>query len=183
VDVHALEDGQQGDELGRLAGIRQRKDDVGARDHTDVAMAGLGSVQEEGGCSRACERRCNLVADVARLAHAGDDHAAAAGIYQPAGLDESLVDVSGERRDGCGFDGKDVSGAADRLRAVQLWFHGVGSYRVGPAIAAASNGSAARMGVEYADPLPQRLGESLSALPRFRHICLLNLPTEGSRRS
>ena len=53
--------------------------DVALGDHTEVAVARFGRVQEEGGRAGARECRGDLAADVAGLSHAGDDDASGAG--------------------------------------------------------------------------------------------------------
>ena len=89
----------------RFAGIRQREHDVRGRDHADVAVDRFGGVQEERRAARAGERRCDLVADVAGLAHAGDDDAARAGEQQVAGAGKRVVEAMLERGDGVGLGG------------------------------------------------------------------------------
>ena len=69
---------QQREDLGRLTGIRQRHHDILARDHADIAVAGLGRMQEERRRTGAGQRRRDLSADMAGLAHAGHHHATAA---------------------------------------------------------------------------------------------------------
>ena len=51
--------------LDRLAGPRQRQDDVVARHHAEVAVRGLGRVHEEGWRAGRGEGRRNLLADMA----------------------------------------------------------------------------------------------------------------------
>ncbi len=59
---------------------------------------------EEPGCrARARQRRRNLPADDARLAHAGDDDAAAAIVEELDGALEVLVDAVDEPEDGGGL--------------------------------------------------------------------------------
>ena len=53
-------------------------------DHAEIAVDGLGRVQEKSRAAGAGERRRDLVADVARFAHAGDDDAALASQQQIA---------------------------------------------------------------------------------------------------
>ena len=50
---------------------------IAARHHAQVAMAGLGRMQEEGRRAGAGQRGGDLAADMAGLAQAGDHHAAA----------------------------------------------------------------------------------------------------------
>ena len=98
--VHALEERQDRQELRRLARVGNREHDVALRDHAQVAVAGLGGVQEECGRAGAGERRGDLAADVTGFAHPGDDHAAGAGEQDAAGLLElaaQAVDEGGDR--------------------------------------------------------------------------------------
>ena len=64
-------------ELDRLARPGQRHDDVVRRDHAEVAVARLARMHEIGGRAGRGEGRGDLAADMAGLAHAGDDQAAA----------------------------------------------------------------------------------------------------------
>ena len=90
-----------------LAGPGQRQHDVVRRDHAEVAMAGVGGMNEE--CRRPGrgQRRRDLARDVAGFAHAGDDHPAACRAYRFDGGDErrsqSVGHRRGERRHALGF--------------------------------------------------------------------------------
>ena len=64
-------------ELDRLARPRQRQDHVVGGDHAEVAVARLAGMDEERGRAGRGEGRRDLAADMAGLAHAGDDHPAA----------------------------------------------------------------------------------------------------------
>ena len=90
---------EQAQQLLRLAAVRQRDDHVFRLDDAEVAVRGFGRVEEEGGRAGARQRRRNLAADDPRLAHAGDDHAAAALEQQPHRLLEALVEALDERED------------------------------------------------------------------------------------
>ncbi len=98
--AEALQRLEQPREFLGLAAVRQRDHDVARLDHAEVAVHGLGRVQEEGGRAGARERRGDLAADDARLAHAGDDDAAAAVADQRDGAREALVEPIDERPDG-----------------------------------------------------------------------------------
>ena len=63
-------------QLRRLARPGERQHHVVLGDHAEVAVARLGRMHEEGRCAGRGERRGDLGADVAALAHAGDDDAA-----------------------------------------------------------------------------------------------------------
>ena len=67
----------QAAELGRLARPGERQDHVVRGDHAEIAVAGLGGVDEEGGRAGRGEGGGDLAADMAALADAADDHAAA----------------------------------------------------------------------------------------------------------
>ena len=64
-------------ELDRLAGPGDGEDHVLARDHAEIAVARLGRMHEEGRRAGRGEGGGDLLADVAALADAGDDDAAA----------------------------------------------------------------------------------------------------------
>ncbi len=66
-------------------------------------MHRLGRVQEERRRARAGQRGRDLLADHARLAHAGEDHAAAALAEEIDGAIEALVHAFDEREDGRGL--------------------------------------------------------------------------------
>ncbi len=66
-----------GDDIGqlrRLAGIGEGDDRIALGDHAEIAMAGLGGVNEEGRGSCRGQGGGDLAGDEAALAHAGDDH-------------------------------------------------------------------------------------------------------------
>ena len=71
-----------------LARPRQRQHHVVAGDHAEVAVAGLGRMDEEGRRAGRGERGGDLAADMAALAHAGDD--------DPAGGGADDLDGAGE---------------------------------------------------------------------------------------
>ena len=95
--AEALQRLEQAGEFLGLAAVRQRDHDVARLNHAEVAVHGLGRVHEVGGRAGARERRRDLPADDARLAHAGEDHAAAAVAHQRDGGREALVEAIGER--------------------------------------------------------------------------------------
>ena len=77
------------------------------RDHAEVAVARLARVDEEGGRAGRGEGGGDLAADVAGLAHAGDDHAAARLADQVDRRDEGgaepVADRGRERGNAAGF--------------------------------------------------------------------------------
>src|SRR5581483_8116967 len=76
-DAEAARIIDQAAELGRLARPGQRDDHVVRRDHAEIAVARFARMDEEGGRAGRGQRGCDLAADMARFAHAGDDGAAA----------------------------------------------------------------------------------------------------------
>jgi hypothetical protein len=93
-------------ELLALLPILKRKHNVVARDHSYVAMARFGGVDEVGRGARTGERGRDLRADVARLTHAHDDDTALAVEDQAAGLHETRIDALLQRRDRLALQGK-----------------------------------------------------------------------------
>ncbi len=77
--AEAFEVGQQEHQLGRLTGVRDREQHVGARDHAEVTVTRFGRVHEECRGAGAGQRGCDLAGNVARFADSGDDHTALAG--------------------------------------------------------------------------------------------------------
>ena len=81
--------GRMVSDLGGLAGIGRCHHHVLVGDHADVAMTGLGRMQEKRWRAGAGQGRGDLVADVPGLAHAGHDDSAAAVVQQLAGRTKS----------------------------------------------------------------------------------------------
>ena len=90
--------------------MRQGDDDIVALDRAEVAVHGLGRVQEERRRPGARERRGDLARDDAGLAHPGDDDAAAAVAQQVDGAGEPLVHAVDEGEDGGGFGPEHLAG-------------------------------------------------------------------------
>ena len=65
-------------DLVALAGVRDREDDIARRHHAEVAVARLARMDEHGRRSGRGERRRDLAADVAALAHSHHDDTAPA---------------------------------------------------------------------------------------------------------
>ena len=91
-----LDVGDDGQDLGRLAGVRERDDRVLARDHAEIAVARLAGMNEERGSSGARHRRRHLVSHVPRFPHSGHDHAARSFEDDLAGAGEVVVDSGQE---------------------------------------------------------------------------------------
>ena len=98
----------------RLAGIGQRQHGVVARDHADVAVAGLGRVHEEGGGAGAGQRGGDLAADVAGFAHAGHDHPAAAAKTNAAGARKIRPEARQLRLQAFDLDGQRLATEIDQ---------------------------------------------------------------------
>ena len=102
--AHALDDRQDGKNFRGLAGVGNGEHDVGGGDHAKVAVRGLARVHEEGGGAGAGEGGGDLAADVAALAHAGDDDAPLAGEHQTAGIGELPVEARRQRLQRLGLE-------------------------------------------------------------------------------
>src|SRR3984885_142539 len=96
--------GDQRLHLGLLAGPRQRHDDVVGGDHAEVAMAGLGGVDEEGGRAGGGEGGGDLARHMAGLAEPGDDQPAP-GVANGVGGGSKRRAESGLRGGGQGGNG------------------------------------------------------------------------------
>ena len=74
------------------------------RNHPEVAMTGFGRVHEKRGRAGRSQRCCDLVADMAGLAHAGDDDPALCAHNQATRVDERVTEAALQRVNGSGFD-------------------------------------------------------------------------------
>src|SRR5690606_8363878 len=112
---------EQPDELFGLAAVRQGNDDIVLTHQAQVAVQRFGRVQEERRRAGARQCRGDLAADDARLAHAGDDDASAAGEQQFDGAVEAFVQTFGQCLNGLGLGREhaagDVAGAAHERAA------------------------------------------------------------------
>ena len=90
-DADALQRRQDHRELVDLARVGDREHDVTGRDHAEVAMTRLGRVNEHRRRAGRRERRRDLAADMAALAHAHHDHPAAALEHRLDGAGEALA--------------------------------------------------------------------------------------------
>ena len=93
----ALDQRHDGQQFVVLAGVGKRDQHVVARDHAQVAMHGFGGMHEIGRRAGAGHGGGDLARDVAGLADAADDDAAAAGQDQRHRLREARVQPIGER--------------------------------------------------------------------------------------
>ncbi|MNS94848.1 hypothetical protein D3C72_1290770 [compost metagenome] len=100
----ALDHRQQHGEFVDLAAVGDGEHEVDRLDHAEVAVAGLGRVHEHRGRAGGGEGGGDLAADVAALAHAHHDHAAAHFEDLAHGLDETRADAGLQAEDGFGFD-------------------------------------------------------------------------------
>ena len=82
---------EQADDLLALAAVRQDQGDVVGVDHAQVAVDRLGGVEDVGAGAGRVERAGDLLADVGRLAGAGDGDAAGAAVEEIDGLEEGIV--------------------------------------------------------------------------------------------
>ena len=94
---------EQPQQLLGLAAVRERNHHVVVADGAEIAVRGLGGVQEPGRRAGARQRGGDLPADDAGLAHAGDDDAAAAVEEELDGALEVAVDAVDEAEDGGGL--------------------------------------------------------------------------------
>ena len=85
-----------------------------AGDGAEVAVQGLGGMQEERRRARAREGRGDLPADQARLAHAGHDDTAPTAGQQRHGLLEACVEPLDEPVDGSRLGAQDAGGEFER---------------------------------------------------------------------
>ena len=122
--AHALDHRQYGHDFGRFAGIRDGDQQVLARDHAQVPVAGLGRVHEKGGRTGAGQGCRDLVADMPRLAHACDDDASGRRHAQVAGGHEIVVQPAFEGVHGARLDVQNVGGQREQLivcQTVRQW--------------------------------------------------------------
>ena len=109
---------EQPDQLLGLAAVRQREHDVVVADRAEVAVDRLGRVEEEGRRAGARQRRGDLAADDARLAHAGDDDAAAALEQQLDGALEVVVEAIDQAEDRRRLGAQHLAGEIERRSSV-----------------------------------------------------------------
>ena len=112
-------------ELHGLARPRQCHDEIVGRDHAEVAVARLARVHEEGGRTGRGEGRRHLAADVAGLAHPGDDQPALGAADQiDRGHERAAEPVADRRRQRGHPAGFRLEGAQrrgdERARAVAM---------------------------------------------------------------
>ncbi len=119
---------QQPDDLLALAAVRQDQDDVVGMDHAQVAVDGPGGVEDVGAGAGRVERAGDLLADVGRLAGAGDADAPGAAAEELDGLQERLVEPLGHLEQGSRFFAHDLTRIGERVEKlggiVDLQRHG-----------------------------------------------------------
>ena len=123
--AEALDDRQDGEDLGGLAGVGDGDDHVLGLDHAQIAVAGLAGVHEERRCTRRRQRGGDLAADVAALAHAADHHPPAAGEDQLAGAREAGAESRNEGGDGVGLQPEHFAGELLKRRRGGHAFAGI----------------------------------------------------------
>ena len=102
-----------GDQIGQfrcLARVRDGDNRVVAGDHAQIAVAGLGGVDELRGRAGAGQRRCDLFGDMAGLADAGDNHAPACRNQQVDCLTKTIIKAVGQLLKRLGFGADDAAG-------------------------------------------------------------------------
>lgn len=108
-----LQDRREGDDLLGLPGEAEQQGNILGADPPEVAMDGLGRMDEMRGLPEARERRRDLRPDEPRLAHAGDDDMAAAGLHEIDRLMPRVgigaLDAVGEPTDGVGLGGEGIA--------------------------------------------------------------------------
>ena len=102
--------GDEVGELGGLAGVREQQHHVVGGDHAEVAVAGLGRVDEERRRAGGGEGGGDLAGDVAGLAHARDDHPAAGGEHPRHRRGEARPERGGEAGEAVGLDARSPGG-------------------------------------------------------------------------
>ena len=125
----AVEVREEGQQLGGLAREGEHQEGVGAADQAEVAVQGLGGVQEDGLQGEAVERRDELLGDVARLADAHGHHLATLALAAHDGVDGAVEAVAresvgrvelGEVLQRGRLGGEDVDGAREAVLGGQL---------------------------------------------------------------
>ena len=94
---------EQAQHFLRLAAVRNREQHIVRLDDAEIAVRRFGGMEEECRRARARQRRRDLAADDAGLAHARDDDAPLAFVEHPHGAVEALVEAIDERQDGRGL--------------------------------------------------------------------------------
>lgn len=90
-------------DFGGVAGFGDADDDVARADHAEVAVDGVGGVEEEGRGAGGVEGRDYLDSDVGAFADTGDDNAAGGGKNGLDGFGKGVVDIVAEIFDGIFF--------------------------------------------------------------------------------
>ena len=100
--VEAFESGKQPEKLLGFTAIGERENGIARGEHAEVAVDGLGCVQEVGGRAGGAQRGGDLACDDTALADAGNNDAAAA----IGGLKKQI----GRLREGCEHGGIEANG-------------------------------------------------------------------------
>ncbi len=100
---------EQAQQLLGFAAVRERNHHVVVSNRAEIAVRGLGRVQEPGRRAGARQGGGDLPADDAGLAHAGHDDPAAALVEHLDGAFEMAVDALDEPQDGGGLDAKHLA--------------------------------------------------------------------------
>jgi hypothetical protein len=100
----ALDQRNDRQQFGALAGIGQRDEHVIARHHAEIAMAGFGRMHEKRGGAGAREGGSDLARDMSRLADAAHHHSPAAGHDQLHRAHEMLIEPADEIGNGLSLD-------------------------------------------------------------------------------
>ena len=93
--------------------MRQGQHDVVGVDHAQVTVDGPGGVEHVGARAGRVEGARDLLADVGRLAGAGDGDAAGAAVAQVHGLQERVVEPPGDLLEGGGLAADDLAGVGE----------------------------------------------------------------------
>jgi hypothetical protein len=119
----ALEHRQDRGQFLGLAAVRNRQQQIGCRDHAQVAMAGLGRMDEHGRCAGRGKGGGHLATDVPALAHAHHDHPPRHLEHQRHGPGKRLANVLTQAQHGRGFDLEGLMRKADGPACIQgRWF-------------------------------------------------------------
>src|SRR5262249_13514376 len=110
-----LEWRHDGQDLVRLAGVRQRDHDVPARDHSEIAVNAFGRMKEIGGRPSRGQRGGDLPSEDPGLPHPGHDHATPTALEQWPAPSKALVDLGQESQERCGFQAQDAFGQPARV--------------------------------------------------------------------
>ena len=129
--AQAPQHGQDGREFAAFAAVGDGQHQVVARDHAQVAMAGLGGVHKKGGGAGGCERGSNLAAHMATFAHAHHHHTAPGLQHHVHGLGKHAIDAGRQSGQGRSLDIKGFAGQAQGLVGIKRGQRGGGGSHPG----------------------------------------------------